>query len=65
MSENDRAIGRLEEAVENLKVDVTSIKTNVETLLTWKWKMWGITAVVSIICTGLFELLVAVIERGK
>ena len=65
MRDDDRAIGRLEEAVSTLKDDVAYIRADVKTLLTWRWKLWGVTAIISVVCTAVFELFVAVIEHGK
>lgn len=60
MPTEERAIGRLEAEVSNLKSDVTEIKSDVKKLLAWRWKLYGMTAIVSIICAGLFEVIVSV-----
>lgn len=63
--ELERAIGRLEEGLSRMKDDVSDIKADMRTLLTWRWKIYGATAVVSLLASVLFELFMSLVVHAK
>lgn len=60
---DERAIGRLEAEVSNIKNDVLDIKKDVKTLLAWRWKLWGTTAVIGVVSAAGFQLILAFFGR--
>ena len=72
MDDLHRAVGRLEGSIEGLKQQIDSvgsaqeaIKTDIKTLLEWRWKLFGSTAVIAVIVGTIFQILIAYIERGS
>lgn len=56
--ENER-LARVEEKCLRLPI----IEEKLDRLIEWRWKMWGVTAAISVVCTGAFELMLAAIRH--
>lgn len=56
MIDHDRAIGTLEERSIQQGKDIAEIKSDVKTLLAFKWKVAGGAAVLSVFLTAVAEL---------
>lgn len=60
--ENER-IAKLEVEVGHLRADVSEIKTDVKSLLEFKWNILGAAAVVAVVSSGAVLLLEAVVRH--
>lgn len=56
MSENER-LARVEVGLQDAKEDLKEIKSDVKLLLQWRWKLYGTTAVISVIGSGLMLVI--------
>ncbi len=48
-----------------LRQDIKEIDSKIQQILEWKWKLVGSTLVVSGALTIMFQIVVALISRGK
>jgi len=56
-------LAKVETHVEWLVGTIAKMEPKVNMLVEWRWKMWGVTAAISVICTGILELMVAIIKH--
>lgn len=61
--ENER-LAKLETHVNYIVETIAKMEPKIDRLVEWRWKMWGVTAAISALCTGVFELMLAVIKHG-
>lgn len=61
--EDQKQLGVLVEQGRWMAKELTELKADVKMLVAWRWKLYGTNAVISIVCSGVFALLVAVIEK--
>lgn len=63
MNDDKKDLGIVIGQLRFLTDEFHDLKRDVKTLIAWRWRLYGTNAVISIVCSGLFALLVAFIER--
>lgn len=62
--EDKERLAKVETHIEYLVVTIAKMEPKLDRLIEWRWKMWGVTAAISALCTGAFELMLAMIRHG-
>ena len=54
----------LEILIMAMQDDLKELRSDVRSLIEWRWKLAGILTVITIICTVVFQTVLAFIQRG-
>jgi predicted transcriptional regulator len=64
MDELSRILGKLEKHAETTSADIATMKTTLEEIKQFRWKIAGMTAVLSVFSTVGFNLVILAVQKG-